>query len=448
MLLETPIFDAAPRAPFAANAASPHAAALPAELVLTQRAAKLLRAYLESRGLRHYRIFSSRHFDLDDLDPHLPQLAAEARWEQAPPLVERGEPIALLVTTGASACRGRLLEAGFCRIEAFGLVLARWHWEAPGTNRPTRSLWLYAAPDAQPVLRLREALARLSRGRNEAHWQIVSGDPYDDEPRVARVASAGQELLLQPELQQRIEADVLSFFRPEVTALYEKLNVPYRRGVLIYGPPGNGKTSIIRWIGGALMHVPAMILRANGPMETDALAEVIRRWKRQAPAILVIEDLDWLLAAVNVSTFLNLIDGIEASVTGGLMLIATTNHPHKLDSAINNRPGRFDVSIEVASPQRGLRREFFRRSLLQVADELIDQLADATDFCSFAHLHEVLRLSGLFALHAGRAERSQEDLRRAAGEVVASQQAAASGFPAKPELPFGLQHLHQMKKSH
>jgi SpoVK/Ycf46/Vps4 family AAA+-type ATPase len=67
---------------------------------------------------------------------------------------------------------------------------------------------------------------------------------------------------------------------------------------------------------------------------------VIRRWTRQAPAILIIEDLNWLLEQVNVSTFLNLLDGIDSRAGNGLLIIATTNHPNELDPAINNRPGR------------------------------------------------------------------------------------------------------------
>ena len=71
------------------------------------------------------------------------------------------------------------------------------------------------------------------------------------------------------------------------------------------------------------------------------------------PAVLVIEDLDWLLEHTNVSTFLNLIDGVESDggrAAGGLLLIATTNHPDKLDPAVNNRPGRFDVVVEIPPP--------------------------------------------------------------------------------------------------
>ena len=104
-----------------------------------------------------------------------------------------------------------------------------------------------------------------------------------------------------------------------------------------------------------------ILARAKGS-DSDDLEGVIRRWTQQALAILVIEDLNWLLEKLNVSTFLNQLDGIESPVKGGLMLIATTNHPERLDPAINNRPGRFDVVLEIRPPDRRHRWWFLRRS--------------------------------------------------------------------------------------
>jgi ATP-dependent 26S proteasome regulatory subunit len=188
-----------------------------------------------------------------------------------------------------------------------------------------------------------------------------------------------------------------------------------------------------------------MILRPSQRFDSDALTEVIRRWKRQAPSILVIEDLDWVLEKVNVSTFLNTLDGIESSVAGGMLLIATTNHPEKLDPAVNNRPGRFDVSIEVPSPDDALRLAFIERALPTFAGATARKLSDMLRGCAFAHLHELLRLSGLYAIHNDRAERNEADLISAAKEIAAALDQSATGFAAKLDVPFGLQHLHAMR---
>ena len=130
---------------------------------------------------------------------------------------------------------------------------------------------------------------------------------------------------------------------------------------------------------------------------------------------------------------------------GGLLLIATTNHPDQLDPAVNNRPGRFDVVLEIPPPDRATRLEFLRGALPTVAIATADLLAQRTDGLSFAHLQEVLRLSGLTAIHAGRQERSEKDLLDAAETVRAAFDEAVRGFPLKPELPFGLLPLRDRK---
>ena len=187
-----------------------------------------------------------------------------------------------------------------------------------------------------------------------------------------------------------------------------------------------------------------MILRPGGNFGTDQFESVIRRWRRQAPAMLVIEDLNWLLDQVNVSTFLNALDGIDtAGPSGGLLLIATTNYPEDLDPAINNRPGRFDVVIEVPSPDGVLRLAFLRRHLPAMAAATLERVAKETDRLSFAHLQEILRLSGLNAIHAGRTTRSDADLLDAATTVRATYEQAIRGFPQKPEMPFGLLPLRK-----
>jgi SpoVK/Ycf46/Vps4 family AAA+-type ATPase len=271
----------------------------------------------------------------------------------------------------------------------------------------------------------------------------VRGAPYGDGPPVPRSGTA-DDLVFPAALRQRIESDILRFFDDDVAALYRSLRVPHRRGVLLHGPPGNGKTSLIRLIGDRLPHVPCMLLRPAANFDTDDLEEVIRRWRQQAPAVLVIEDLDWLLEHTNVSTFLNLIDGVESDcgrAAGGLLLIATTNHPDKLDPAVNNRPGRFDVVVEIPSPDESLRAEFFRRELGGFEPRVVSKLASSTDGLSFAHLQEVLRLSGLAAIHAGRSTRTAEDLYAAARTARAAHQDAMKGFPIRPDMPFGLGHL-------
>jgi hypothetical protein len=418
-----PAFDSAP---------------LPGDIVLTQRTAAVLRAYLSENDLGHYHLFHCAINEMWDVEFYLAQLGEDAAaWEATPPFIAGGDSLANLTIENESF--PRLWHCGILRLSKHEVVIGRWHWiSGDGTFR---ILTLCAAHTPGHFFRLRKDLIDHRRGKVKSFWQIVRGAAYLDGPRQPRVASS--ELLMSEALRRRIDADILRFFTDDVAQLYRAMEVPYRRGVLLHGPPGNGKTSLIRYIGVQLPQVPVLILRPAANFDSDDLEEVIRRWTQQSPAILIIEDLNWLLEQVNVSTFLNLLDGIDSRAGNGLLVIATTNHPNDLDPAINNRPGRFDLVIEVSSPDVPLRVEFLRRHLADVAAATVEKVAMEADNLSFAHLQEIVRLSGLNAIHGGRTMRSEEDLIAAAASVRASYEAAIRGFPQKPEIPFGLLHLRR-----
>ena len=115
-----------------------------------------------------------------------------------------------------------------------------------------------------------------------------------------------------------------------------------------------------------------------------------------------------------------------------------SGEPEQLDPAINNRPGRFDVVIEVPPPDHALRRAFFALRLSDLEDAVLDQLVEATEGLSFAHLQEVIGTSALAAIHEGRSERTASDLLAAAARVCDADESAGRGFLAKPAAPFGL----------
>ena len=434
---------------------------LPPGLVMAERMTAAVRDHLAGHGLGAWTVFFTAGPDLGDIDTHLAALGeSAATWAPLPGL-SGGEQPALSVsrgrsadpkadepsaddtaTEGATVAGGgpTIYRPGCLLLRSHDVLIARWHY-LDLHNGGWSPAYLYAAASAGAFKALRDTVGKLRHADVQATWQIVDGNPWPAEtvPRET-VAAAWDRLVLRDDLRRRLDAEVTGFFSPAVAGVYADLGVPYRRGVLLYGPPGNGKTSLIRAIGASVPTIPGLILRPADDFDDRGLQNVLALWQDRAPAILVIEDLDWLFrqTRVSVSAFLNALDGVGRR-DGGLLLLATTNHPDALDPAINNRPGRFDVAVEVAPPDQAMRRQFLSGGRVgQLGEAVLDQAAADTDGLSFGHLREVETLSGLQAVAQGRSDRTADDVAEAVRLVVDGHRRAGDGFAAPPGSEFGL----------
>lgn len=142
-------------------------------------------------------------------------------------------------------------------------------------------------------------------------WDSVQKASWDD-------------VILEPGKKKIIVDDTFDFFNSRDT--YEKLRVPWKRGIIYYGPPGNGKTISIK----ALMHslyrmddpIPTLYVRTLtspfGP--EDSLQQIFGLARRTAPCLLVFEDLDSIVSDQVRSYFLNEVDGIKKN--DGILIVS------------------------------------------------------------------------------------------------------------------------------
>lgn len=200
--------------------------------------------------------------------------------------------------------------------------------------------------------------------------------------------SRWSDLILQEDLKRSLEIHAIGFF--EARSDFEKLGVPWKRGLLLTGPPGNGKTHLIRALLNRLV-VPRLIVRSFGE-DPDDVQEVFDKARELSPCVLVLEDLDSLIRNELLSTILNLLDG--AQPLNGVLVLATTNHPEKLDPAIRNRPSRFDRVLEFGPPGARERHLLLAKLLSRASAEhrptasQVRRLAQDTDGFSFAYIKE------------------------------------------------------------
>ena len=166
---------------------------------------------------------------------------------------------------------------------------------------------------------------------------------------------------------------------------FSRLGIRPSAGVLLSGPPGCGKTRLVRAVASTssltfLSLTPAMVFSPYVGDSEKAVLEVFAKARQAAPALLFIDEIDGLVTERNTSgaqsssdrvlaTLLTEMDGVTE--VGGLVLVAATNCPERLDSALT-RPGRLDTLITVPPPEREDRREILETLLSNIPHQHID----------------------------------------------------------------------------
>jgi SpoVK/Ycf46/Vps4 family AAA+-type ATPase len=266
---------------------------------------------------------------------------------------------------------------------------------------------------------------------------FVDGED-DNPPAPGEVEQAGVRLADVAGMQQvkeRLESAFLMPMRnPELRRLYGK---SLRGGLLLYGPPGCGKTFIARAVAGELgaRFYPVSLVDVLdmyiGESERK-LRAIFDTARRNAPCVLFLDEVDAIghkrtdlrgsgLRSV-VQALLSELDGVEDS-NEGVFILAATNHPWDVDSALR-RPGRFDRMLLVLPPDEDARRAVFRLHLRNRPVENVDlkALAKRTEGYSGADLAHVCETAAERAMadsvRSGHVRGiRQDDLQAAIAEV-------------------------------
>ncbi|MBY0148233.1 ATP-binding protein [Neobacillus niacini] len=195
-----------------------------------------------------------------------------------------------------------------------------------------------------------------------------------------------EDVFLEESLKREIYRSIDEFFS-ESSEFFKLYDIPYKRGILLYGKPGNGKTTLVKSIASSI-NAPVAYWQITEFTSSYTIKEVFKSVLKLTPLVLVIEDIDSMPSSVR-SVFLNVLDG--ATSKEGIFIIGTTNYPEKIDPALMNRSGRFDRAYEIKVPTKELRYQYLVKKNISriLSEEQIQNVVDSTKDFSYAQLNEL-----------------------------------------------------------
>jgi hypothetical protein len=235
-----------------------------------------------------------------------------------------------------------------------------------------------------------------------------------------------QDLVLPESVKQLLERSLVGFYSHG--EVLRELGVELKRGILLHGPPGTGKTSICLYLAGRLPEHTVCFVSGDRLLHPREICKMARYLQ---PAMVVFEDIDLVamerdangLATV-LGELMNQIDGCD--MTDQVLFVMNTNSLDRLEGAVRNRPGRVDQIIQVPLPDRAARKQLllsFARNV-KLAGDGLEGVLDGTRDMSPAMLKEIVKRAVVAAVSRAQGKREdvavqEDDLLLAARQVQA-----------------------------
>jgi len=196
------------------------------------------------------------------------------------------------------------------------------------------------------------------------------------------------DLLLFPDsLSDKILKEVTQFWDRE--SIFKKYGFLHRRGYMLYGPAGSGKTCLVHQIMVKIIASGGIVFQCDSHTGTFSKGlQLFRQVEPTRPVVCLFEDLDAIIDGSSEEQILSLLDG--ENQINRVLNIATTNFPERLNRRIVARPRRFDRVIHVDMPPAEVREMYFKEKLKIDGDENLSEWVKLSDKFSFAAMAELV----------------------------------------------------------
>ena len=237
---------------------------------------------------------------------------------------------------------------------------------------------------------------------------LEHGDGYDGASTALKVhelrSVARDDVVLPQATLDLLERNVIRFARQR-GALSER-GLAAKKGLLFYGPPGNGKTHTLHFLFSELKDHSTLLITAE---QVGLLEQYMTLARLIQPTLVVLEDVDLIAESRENSSpgqqsllnrLLNEMDGLKKDAE--VMFLMTTNRPEAIESALAARPGRVDQAVEFPPPDASGRRKLVAMYAAgsHLNSDVLEHLVSRTEGVSASFIKELMRRSVQFHLEA------------------------------------------------